>query len=238
MQGWISLHRQIQESAIYKDSQAVHLWVHLLLKANHKDKEVIFNGEPITIKAGQLLTGRKKLSAETGISESKIQRLLKLFQKCHMIEQQTNSKNRLISITKYHSYQQGEQQTNNKRTTTEQQLNTNNNVNNVNNVNNIIKSENKFSDDDMECAVYIESKIEFTTKQKPNLNKWADTIRLMRERDGLTHRQICEVFRWANHDPFWSANIRSPDKLRKQFETLVAQMNRPAKQSGQIELGS
>lgn len=57
-----------------------------------------------------------------------------------MIEQQTNSKSRYISITNYDLYQVSEQQVNNTRTTNEQQVNTNNNVNNDNNVNNIYSS--------------------------------------------------------------------------------------------------
>ena len=133
--GWISLHRKIQDSAIYSDSQAVHLWIHLLLKANHQDKEFLFNGSIQTVKRGQLLTGRKALSSETGINESKIQRLLKTFEMCHMIEQQANNKSRLISITNYDNHQLGEQQTNSKRTADEQQMNTNNNVNKDNKVN-------------------------------------------------------------------------------------------------------
>ena len=133
--GWISLHRKIQDTPIYSDSHAVHLWVHLLLKANHQDKEFLFNGVMQSVKRGQLLTGRKALSSETGINESKIQRLLKTFEKCKMIEQQSSNKSRLISITKYDSHQVVEQQVNNTRTTDEQQVNTNNNVNNDNNVN-------------------------------------------------------------------------------------------------------
>jgi len=134
-QGWISLHRKIQDSIIYSDSQAVHLFIHLLLKANHTDKDFLFNGALTSVKRGQVLTGRKALSVETGINESKIQRLLKTFETCNMIEQQTNNKNRLISIVNYHLYQSSEHQTNIKRTTDEQQMNTNNNVNNVNNDN-------------------------------------------------------------------------------------------------------
>lgn len=131
--GFITLHRKIKDSAIYSDSQAVHLWVHLLLKANHKDNEFVHNGKLVNVKRGQMITGRDKLAAETGINSSKIQRLLKLFQDMQMIEQQTNSKNRLISITNYHLYQSGEQQMNSKRTTNEQQVNTNNNDKQCNN---------------------------------------------------------------------------------------------------------
>jgi uncharacterized protein YdaU (DUF1376 family) len=59
-------------------------------------------------------------------------------------------------------------------------------------------------------------------EKEPNFDKWAKTIRLMREQDGHTHRLIAEVFQWANRDGFWATNIRSPDKLRKQFAVLDA----------------
>ncbi|RLM26571.1 replication protein [Brenneria alni] len=57
----------------------------------------------------------------------------------------------------------------------------------------------------------------------PNWAEWANTIRLMREQDNRDHREICELFRWANADPFWGSNILSPKKLRKQWGTLKAQ---------------
>ena len=135
MQGFITIHRQLIESSVYKDSHAVHLWLHLLMKANHKDKEFIQNGKMVMVKRGQTLTGRKVLSAETGIQESKIQRLLKLFESMQMIEQHTNNRNRLITVLSYDKFQAGEQLVNNTRTTGEQLVNTNNNVNNNNNEN-------------------------------------------------------------------------------------------------------
>jgi hypothetical protein len=66
--------------------------------------------------------------------------------------------------------------------------------------------------------------------KKPNFATWARHIRLMRERDGRTHRQICELFAWAKDDDFWSANIQSPEKLRKQWDTLTEQRMRPQRQ--------
>lgn len=35
---------------------------------------------------------------------------------------------------------------------------------------------------------------------------------------------VWDVFIWAHNDSFWSANIRSPAKLHKQFEELSAKM--------------
>lgn len=54
----------------------------------------------------------------------------------------------------------------------------------------------------------------------PNMSTWAEDCRKMREIDGRTPREIAEVFKWANNDHFWQANILSPGKLRKQFDQL------------------
>lgn len=61
-----------------------------------------------------------------------------------------------------------------------------------------------------------------TPKMKPpNLGKWADHIRLMREVDGRTHREICELFQWAKADVFWSPNCQCPAKLREKWDQLA-----------------
>lgn len=89
----------------------------------------------------------------------------------------------------------------------------------------------KFSDDDLNLAEQIYLKIkEVAPKTKvPNYNSWAESIRLMRERDSHTIEEIKAVFIWANSDNFWRTNILSPSKLRDKFATLHAQMgSKPA----------
>lgn len=130
MSGWIKIHRQVKDKAYYKDSEFIHLWLHLLLCANHANGEYLNGYEIIKLKKGQFVTGRKKLSLETGISESKIERILKVFESEQQIEQQTNSRNRVISIVSWDKYQQTEQQTDSKWTASGQQVDTNNNDNN------------------------------------------------------------------------------------------------------------
>lgn len=124
MATWVKLYRKLEDSSFYLDSRIVHLWVHILIKARAFEEKTIFGGNEITLNPGQFVTGRKKLSRETGIEESKIQRSLKVFEKCLMIEQQTNSQSRLITVLNWDTYQGSEQQMNNKRTANEQQMNT------------------------------------------------------------------------------------------------------------------
>ena len=58
------------------------------------------------------------------------------------------------------------------------------------------------------------------SRKLPDLTKWSNTIRLMRERDGRTDQAIRETFAAANRDDFWRTNILSPDTLRAKFDDL------------------
>lgn len=142
--GFIAIHRKMLDNPVVcKDNDYFRVWMQLLLSASHKGYPAIFAGKKIELKAGQLITGRKVLAEKCSISESKIQRILKSFEFEQQIEQQTCNKNRLITIVNWSLYQncerQNEQRMNNKRTTTEHQMNTNNNVNNDNNADKVNK---------------------------------------------------------------------------------------------------
>ena len=145
--GFIKLFRCVEDSFFWNDSEAVHLWIQLLLSANHKEREMLLSGKKIIIRSGQFMCSRLTLSAKTGINESKIQRLLKVFESEQMIEQQMNSKYRIISISNWSKYQGSEQiieqQVNSKRTADEQQMNTNNNDKNLKNDKNKTKTDSK-----------------------------------------------------------------------------------------------
>ena len=141
-QGWVKIYRKILDNPIVcKDSETFSVWIYLLLNATHNEYEIIFKGKRIKLKSGQLITGRESISKKLKINESKVQRILKLFENEQQIEQQTSNKNRLITIVNWGLYQdneqQIEQQVNNKRTTSEQQVNTNKNVKNNKNDNNV-----------------------------------------------------------------------------------------------------
>ena len=119
--GWIKLHRQtLNNPIVMKSPDHLAVWMWLLLNATHSDYDIDYEGKRITLKAGQLTTGRKVISKDLKINECKVQRILKTFEIEQQIEQQTNPRCRLISIVKWSDYQideqQIDQQVNNKRT--------------------------------------------------------------------------------------------------------------------------
>jgi len=135
LDGYIKLFRKLLDNPIIcKDSDYLAVWVYLLLNATHREQPALFRGQKIILKPGQLITGRISISTKLNISESKVQRILKSFENEQQIEQQASNQNRLITILNWTEYQQSEQQNehpvNNKRTTSEQQVNTNKNVKN------------------------------------------------------------------------------------------------------------
>ncbi len=133
-EGWVKIHRQIQGNAFcYGSSERLGFWVQLLLMANHETKEFYMGRQKITCKKGEIITGREKLSLETGLHRSKIERHLDILEKEKMIEQQTTTKFRKIIIKNWDKFQVNEQQMSNKRATDEQQMSTNKNVKNVKN---------------------------------------------------------------------------------------------------------
>ena len=79
-----------------------------------------------------------------------------------------------------------------------------------------------YTNDDLRAANWIFGLIKNLSPnvKTPDFANWANEIRLMRERDGRTHKDICELFKWANEDEFWSANILSPSKLRDKWDQL------------------
>jgi len=139
-QGWIKLHRQLTEWEWYNKSEYVHLFIHLLVSANHRDA----NWQGQTILRGQLITSIGKLSVFTGISEQSIRTILKKLEMTGEIKVKSTNKYTLLTICKYDSYQFEEGETNkqtnkqltNNQQTTNKQLTTNKNDKNDNNVNN------------------------------------------------------------------------------------------------------
>ena len=137
--GWIKLHRKLLDNpVVMKDSDHLAVWIYLLLNASHTEYPVLFGGKKISLKAGQLITGRKSIASTLGISESKVRRVLDLFEIDQQIDRQRSNKNSLVSILNWDKYQifdqQIDQQATNKRPTTDQQVTTNKNNKNIKNI--------------------------------------------------------------------------------------------------------
>ncbi|EPG4624258.1 DNA replication protein [Citrobacter koseri] len=103
--GFALLHRKIMDVPFYKDAEASHLWVHLILKAKHAPEVVLTDLGEKVVGRGQLLSGRNSLAFETGLKPDRVQYLLRKFQKLGMVSWISHGKFSVFTIVKYDDYQ-------------------------------------------------------------------------------------------------------------------------------------
>jgi hypothetical protein len=120
MSGWVKIHRQILEWEWYDDINTCRLFFHLLIKVNHKERN--YKGKVVSV--GETLTGLDKLSFETNLSVQQIRTSLNKLKSTNEITINSTSQGTVIKVVNYAKYQVAtseptdEQQTNNKRVTT------------------------------------------------------------------------------------------------------------------------
>ncbi|EAT2940112.1 DNA replication protein [Salmonella enterica] len=103
--GYALLHRKIMDVPFYKDAEAAHLWVHLILKAKHTPEYVMTDAGEILVGRGKLLGGRNSLAFETGLKPDRVQYLLRKLKKLGMIDWVSHGKFSVFSVEKYDDYQ-------------------------------------------------------------------------------------------------------------------------------------
>ena len=260
--GFALLHRKIMDLPFYRtDSDAVHLWIHFILSANHSAGPVSTEFGDLLCRRGEFITGRHTLAQETGIDPNRIKYLLLKFERLGMISKESNKKFSKILVIKYDDYQQKVVPTDCHQSAIANPLPERaggevvptdchqSATNNITSNTNVLDSRPRNSPptvqqdkptrpeaaiqspkgdkwgtaDDLRAAEWmfdIVKSIE-PSARKPAFAGWANDIRLMREKDGRDHRDMCSLFRWASQDSFWCGNVLCPAKLREKWSQLA-----------------
>jgi DNA-binding PadR family transcriptional regulator len=101
MEGYIKLHRKILDNGVFADAELLKVFVWCILKAN-TSSNIIF-GRKVSV--GQFITGRITASEELYIKPSTIYKRLQKLKKQGYIDISSNTKNTLITVINYKSYQ-------------------------------------------------------------------------------------------------------------------------------------
>ena len=112
--GYIKLHRKIRDNWIYEPNRPrtrYEAWEDLLFDASYKDREIVVNGKPLTVKVGQVYSSIRFLAQRWKWTIGKVQRFLKAIQGSNMIRLKNDTGTNLITICNYETYQVGEKQT-------------------------------------------------------------------------------------------------------------------------------
>ena len=62
--------------------------------------------------------------------------------------------------------------------------------------------------------------------KEPDLDKWANVIRLTIEADKHSGKEVQEMIVWATQHNFWSGVILSPSSLRENWDKMSGQKNK------------
>ena len=108
MDGWIKMHRKIINNKIYQNSHLLHLAVHLLLKASHKEHEMLVGYTPVLLKKGQLITGERALARDLGGKPSAWRRRLLVLESMRFCKRESKQAYTLITVINYNLYQNNE----------------------------------------------------------------------------------------------------------------------------------
>lgn len=250
--GWIKLYRQLLEKPIWQEStpeQKVIL-ITLLSMANHEEKEWEWQGEPYKASPGQFVTSLESIKRKCGkgISMQNVRTALKRFEKYEFLTNKPTNKNRLITIVNWEVYQSKDVDLTKEVTSNSQaankQLTTNKNYKNEKNEKNNNSPRNtrkkRVYEDDDPNKILAKTLFKLIRKnqdiKEPNLDDWANTIRLTIEADERSGKDVQEMIVWASQHKFWSTVVLSPTSLRKNFDKMKAQKDNPRTTNGTNKL--
>ena len=116
--GWIKLHRSIMDNPIFNDLQLYRLWSLCLLKATHKECEVLVGKQTVHLQPGQFITGRTAIRElyNKGLKESDqvhgdktVYRWLMTLEVTRCVTLCKTSKYTVVTVTNWNQYQQNDQ---------------------------------------------------------------------------------------------------------------------------------
>ncbi len=115
--GWIKLHRSMMDSLVYRKSNFVQKTIlfTILMMANHKEREYIFEGKKIVCQPGQFVTSVETIIDHCGEmkpTRQNVRTALELFKKCEFLTIKSTKRGSLITIINWGVYQCGESEAN------------------------------------------------------------------------------------------------------------------------------
>jgi hypothetical protein len=143
LNGYIKLYRKLIQWGWYQDNVVKSLFLHFLLTASFKDFD--WMGE--RLKAGQLITGRKKLADELNFSERQIRTAMEKLKSTGEVTYKSTNKFTIVTVVNWEDYQVCEEiptksKTNERPTKDQQKTNERPHRNNVKKSKNVKNSSN------------------------------------------------------------------------------------------------
>lgn len=243
--GKVWLYRSLLDApaTIIRDAVMFQLFCYLLLRAAYKPRTFTISigrsSKAVSINAGQLVTGVPKLSEFLRIPQRTIRAKLSVLAQRGIVTYEPATHYSVVTICNWETYQKPKQTDGEASAEVDGEANGEasgdpkwrHTIKNTPNKGNSKSSRAlRFEADDRAFAEEMLGKIRVVVPdlKAPDLDRWANDIRLAREQDGRSLADLRERFTQAHADPFWRAIILSPAKLRAKFDQLTAKFRSDA----------
>ena len=123
--GFIILYRSLLEWEWYNDPNTLRVFLHCLLRANHKDKK----WQGITIPRGSFVTSYQSLALELGMTVQNVRTAINKLKSTGELTHKSHTKYGVITINNYTKFQDANSQTNSPLTDNQQSTNNKQQIN-------------------------------------------------------------------------------------------------------------
>ena len=108
--GWVKLHREILEKAIWKcsTSEQKAILMTIIMLANHTENQWIWKGKQFKCQPGQFITSLKSIAFHAGVSVKNVRTALTKFEKLDFLASEAASDGRMITVCNWDRYQGNE----------------------------------------------------------------------------------------------------------------------------------
>ncbi len=235
-EGWIKLHRQIEDNEFYFAERftKIQAWMDLLLLANHKANMFYVRGNEIKLKEGQTGWSIQSLGRRWQWNQRTVTKYLRALEKRQMIQVEISNITTIITIINWKQYQ-GHTEQNTEQNTGQMQnrIHTNKNDKNVKNEkNNPAKAVSKSLHNSLK-KIFIDFYNQF---KKPNTYYWSakdagqikNIISRIKSGATLTDEQVIIALKrllWSIPDKGWLWDNLSPSLIVSKWNEINAFAN-------------
>jgi DNA-binding transcriptional ArsR family regulator len=89
--GWVKLYRTARFDPLWQKQEALNLLLHIALSVSPVHTKALAGYQGISLKPGQMITSYSKLASETGMSKSRVVRVVKALENCGLIDTKSDT---------------------------------------------------------------------------------------------------------------------------------------------------
>lgn len=105
--GWLKSHRKMQFNELYQEKpfDRWHAWEHLLINAEHTERDVETKKGTVHLVPGQVLLGERDFAYEVGWTREKVRAFIATIKRTKMVTIERTTKGTILTIVNWDKYQ-------------------------------------------------------------------------------------------------------------------------------------